>query len=110
MGTVSQLCRTNCPANWGTSRSTLIGVSALCYAAPAVVDALDGNPRCLVWFLQVLACFWSDYVDSGRVAYSHLFDRLLAPTLCCYSFYLALHLDSFLSIFFQMVPAMLCCY
>mmetsp|Transcript_13816 Transcript_13816/g.46066 ORF Transcript_13816/g.46066 Transcript_13816/m.46066 type:complete len:88 (+) Transcript_13816:57-320(+) len=60
---VRQSSQTNIP--WGTRRSHLIGASALCYALPAVHDGLHANPRLILWLLQALACFWSDYVDSG---------------------------------------------
>ena len=62
----------------------MIGVSAICYVAPAVVDAMDGRPRLFVWLLQALACFWSDYIDSGRFGYSHCFDKIVASMLCLY--------------------------
>lgn len=85
---VNKMSQTNCP--WGTRRSHLIGVSAVCYAAPAVLDLMDGSPRFVVWVVQALACFWSDYVDSGRFGYSHCFDKVLAPSLTLYIIYLAL--------------------
>ena len=76
---VHVMSKTNCL--WGTERSLLIGVSAICYVAPAVLDAIDGRPRLFVWLLQALACFWSDYIDSGRYGFSHCFDKILAFTL-----------------------------
>ncbi|KAJ1453913.1 hypothetical protein M885DRAFT_255893 [Pelagophyceae sp. CCMP2097] len=85
---VRQSSQTNIP--WGTRRSHLIGASALCYALPAVHDGLHANPRLILWLLQALACFWSDYVDSGKAAISHFYDKCLASTLVTYVVYLAL--------------------
>lgn len=85
---VNTMSKTNCP--WGTERSNLIGVSAICYAAPAVVDVMNGRGRAVVWLLQALACFWSDFVDSGRYGISHCFDKILASTLTLYIIRMAL--------------------
>jgi hypothetical protein len=64
LSVVTAMSKSNCP--WGRERSRLIGVSALCYAAPAVTDWMGGNPRFVVWVIQAVACFWSDYIDSGQ--------------------------------------------
>ena len=88
MSLINKASQTNCP--WGTQRSHLIGVSAVCYAFPAVLDLRDGSPRFVLWLLQAWACFWSDYLDSGRFGYSHAFDKALASSLTLYVVALAL--------------------
>ena len=88
MTLINKASQTNCP--WGTQRSHLIGVSAVFYAFPAVLDLRDGSPRFVLWLLQAWACFWSDYLDSGRFGYSHAFDKALASSLTLYVVALAL--------------------
>ena len=83
-GVWASLCSTNVP--WGTRRSLLIGGSAFAYLGPAVLDAARAPPhffpaRAALFGAQALACFWSDYVDSGRYAASHAIDRVLAPLM-----------------------------
>ena len=76
MTLINKASQTNCP--WGTQRSHLIGVSAVFYAFPAVLDLRDGSPRFVLWLLQAWACFWSDYLTrrSGVPHYSPPFPPL----------------------------------
>jgi hypothetical protein len=103
---VNKMSATNCP--WGTQRSHLIGISSICYAAPAVVDLANGNPRFILWLLQVVACFWSDYIDSGRFGYSHFYDKVLASTLTLYTIHSGLMSRGILFVMALAVPTFGC--
>jgi len=79
-GLPRKLCETNVP--WGRRRSSLIGLSALCYVLPSLVDA--SRRRAMLWVLQAALCFWSDYIDTGKFGVSHLLDKMLASALTFY--------------------------
>eukprot|EP00978_Attheya_sp_CCMP212_P029765 scaffold106900_cov50-Attheya_sp.AAC.2 len=103
---VNKMSETNLP--WGTQRSHLIGISSICYGAPAVIDVANGNPRFVLWLLQVVACFWSDYIDSGHFAYSHFYDKVLASTLTLYTIHSGLTSRGILFVMALAVPTFGC--
>mmetsp|Transcript_6783 Transcript_6783/g.10052 ORF Transcript_6783/g.10052 Transcript_6783/m.10052 type:complete len:233 (+) Transcript_6783:1793-2491(+) len=100
----AKACASNIP--WGPQRSMLIGISAVFYLIPALLDS--NSARAYLWFTQATVCFWSDFLDSGRFALSHLIDKLLAASLTLYIISLALLYQGLVYVILLATPTFLC--